>query len=93
MRRVTIWVDGGVQGVGFRWWVQTQARRLGLAGSVANLWDGRVEIHAQGPDADIAALIEAVTARRGPGGRPGYVTSWLVENHPVDPGLVHFDIG
>ena len=90
MRRVVIWVEGTVQGVGFRWWVSRQAGRLGLAGSAENLRDGRVEIDVQGPDADVAALIEAVTGRPGPAGRPGYVSRWLVENRTVDPRLEGF---
>lgn len=92
MKRVTIWVGGRVQGVGFRWWVQRQAGRLQLAGSVQNLWDGRVEVDAQGPDAAVAALIEAVTGRPGPAGRPGLVTQWLVEARTPDAGLVGFDV-
>lgn len=92
MKRVTVWVGGRVQGVGFRWWVARQAGRLGLAGSAENLWDGRVEVDAQGSDADVAALVEALTGRPGPAGRPGNVTSWLVENRTPDPRLVGFDV-
>jgi acylphosphatase len=40
-----------VQGVGFRWFVESHANALGLAGSVRNLDDGRVQIYAIGsPD-------------------------------------------
>lgn len=92
MRRVTIWVDGHVQGVGFRWWVWDQARRLGIAGRARNLFDGRVEIDAQGADADVAALIEVVTGRRPVVRRPGHVSGWLVEEAVPDPTLTDFDI-
>jgi acylphosphatase len=47
--RLTAWVRGRVQGVGFRWWTRSRALELGLAGSAANLADGRVEVNAQGP--------------------------------------------
>ncbi len=91
MRRVTIWVEGGVQGVGFRWWVARQAGRLGLVGRAENLPDGRVQIDAQGADDDVAGLVEAVTGR-ATRGRPGYVTQWLVAERVPDPDLVDFDI-
>lgn len=41
-------VKGRVQGVGFRYWVMSQARRLNLSGWVKNLPDGRVEVEAEG---------------------------------------------
>ncbi|MGB8963751.1 MAG: acylphosphatase, partial [Pseudonocardiaceae bacterium] len=47
--RMTAWVQGRVQGVGFRWWTRCRARELGLVGHAANLSDGRVEIVAEGP--------------------------------------------
>jgi len=45
--RLTAWVRGRVQGVGFRWWVRSRALELGLAGSATNLRDGRVEVVAE----------------------------------------------
>jgi len=43
------WVlSGGVQGVGFRWFVLRTAQRLGVTGWARNLWDGRVEVMGQG---------------------------------------------
>jgi len=41
-------VHGVVQGVGFRYSTVHQARRLGLCGYVRNLWDGSVEVTAEG---------------------------------------------
>lgn len=44
------WVDysGYVQGVGFRWFVSQNARRLGLTGFVRNLDNGHVQVEVQG---------------------------------------------
>ncbi len=41
-------VHGLVQGVGFRFWAQHQARALGLRGTVRNCRDGTVEIEFAG---------------------------------------------
>jgi acylphosphatase len=40
-------VRGRVQGVGFRWFVQRAADRLGIVGDVRNLPNGEVEVRAQ----------------------------------------------
>ena len=49
-------VSGRVQGVFFRASTQTEAERLGIAGSARNLADGRVEVIAQGSDAALEVL-------------------------------------
>jgi acylphosphatase len=67
--RVTAWVHGYVQGVGFRWWTRAAARGLGLVGTVTNLPDGRVEVVAEGSEPACRSLVEAL---RGPG-TPGRV--------------------
>ena len=41
-------VRGQVQGVYFRDFTRRHARRLGLVGYVRNLWDGTVEVLAEG---------------------------------------------
>ncbi len=72
--RLTAWVDGWVQGVGFRWWVRARALELGLGGSATNLPDGRVEVVAEGPRPACASLL---TLLHGPGA-PGRVTDIAV---------------
>jgi acylphosphatase len=58
------YVSGTVQGVGFRFFAERVAARLGLAGYVKNLFDGRVEIYAIGNAAQLDALKDEL--RRGP---------------------------
>lgn len=55
---------GRVQGVGYRAFVEDEARRLGLHGWVRNRRDGSVEALFSGPRNDVDAVIEA--CRRGP---------------------------
>lgn len=49
-------VSGRVQGVAFRAHCAEKAHGLGVHGFVRNLRDGRVELVAQGAEADVAAL-------------------------------------
>jgi len=57
-------VEGRVQGVGFRAFVERNAWQLDITGWVRNRWDGTVEVTAEG---DRAALDQLLTAlRRGP---------------------------
>ena len=55
--RLTAWVEGRVQGVGFRWWVRSSALELGLTGFAENLADGRVKVIAEGAGARCAQLL------------------------------------
>jgi acylphosphatase len=43
-------IEGMVQGVGFRFFAQRVASRLGVRGYVKNLRDGRVEVYAIGTE-------------------------------------------
>ena len=43
-------VKGHVQGIGYRWFVQRTASRLGMTGWVRNLPNGDVETQAQGDE-------------------------------------------
>jgi acylphosphatase len=51
-------VSGIVQGVNFRYYTARQAESLGLTGWVANRSDGSVEVVAEGPRADLQALLD-----------------------------------
>ena len=62
--RVHLLVSGKVQGVFYRQSTLEEATRLGLAGWVRNLPDGRVEAVAEGPREALDALL--AWCRRGP---------------------------
>ena len=64
LRRVRVIVEGHVQGVWFRDTTREEALRLGVAGWVRNLPDGRVEAVFEGPPTAVAALLG--WTRRGP---------------------------
>jgi acylphosphatase len=55
--RLTAWVEGRVQGVGFRWWVRSRALELGLVGFAENLADGRVKVVAEGASSRCRELL------------------------------------
>ena len=71
--RLTAFVHGEVQGVGFRWWTRSRALELGLAGSATNLSDGRVCVVAEGPRADVDRLLELLREDASTARRPGHV--------------------
>ena len=74
--RLTAWVHGHVQGVGFRWWVRARALELGLVGWAANLVDGRVEVVAEGPRSAVQALLDALNGPGAPGRVRRVVERW-----------------
>jgi acylphosphatase len=57
-------VHGTVQGVGFRYFTQMSARRVGVTGWVRNRQDGTVEVYAEGTKPRLRQLIKALY--RGP---------------------------
>ena len=48
MERIHLYIEGLVQGVGFRYYTRAKAKEAGVFGWVKNLSDGRVEIVAEG---------------------------------------------
>jgi acylphosphatase len=62
IRLVTI--RGRVQGVGYRYFVEHEARARGVEGWVRNRRDGSVEAVFAGPAAAVTAMVAA--CRRGP---------------------------
>lgn len=64
MKRAKIIAKGKVQGVGFRFFVMDNAKKLGLCGYTRNLPDGTVETVVEGKDAQLDRLIEKI--KEGP---------------------------
>ena len=57
-------VQGRVQGVGYRWFSMQIAQQLEIKGYVKNLFNGDVEVFAQGDDASVQQFINQL--RKGP---------------------------
>jgi acylphosphatase len=74
--RLTAWVEGSVQGVGFRWWTRSRALELGLAGLAENLADGRVKVVAEGPRDRCEQLLALLQGGQTPGRVRRVVTRW-----------------
>ncbi|HEX4723389.1 MAG TPA: acylphosphatase [Pseudonocardiaceae bacterium] len=84
--RLTAWVHGQVQGVGFRWWTRGRALSFGLVGSASNLPDGRVEVVAEGRRDRCDALLRALRS----GDTPGLVDDVVERWSPARGGLTGF---
>lgn len=63
-QRLSAYVSGRVQGVGFRDYVVRAAREQGLRGWVRNRVDGRLEVVAEGPRPALERLAEEL--KEGP---------------------------
>lgn len=65
--RMTAWVHGRVQGVGFRYWTKTQALELKLPGYAANQPDGRVRVVVEGTRGDCEEMLRRLWSNATPG--------------------------
>ena len=74
--RLTAWVHGYVQGVGFRWWTRSRALELGLVGYASNAPDGRVCVVAEGAAADCLKLLALLRSGTTPGRVDLVVENW-----------------
>jgi acylphosphatase len=80
-KAVRVRIEGFVQGVGFRDWVDRNARALGLEGWVRNRRDGTVEAVFAGP----ADRVDAMIARCRQGPRSAHVRDIRVSAEPHAP--------
>ncbi len=75
--RLTAWVRGTVQGVGFRWFTRARALEIGgLSGFALNVRDGRVQVVAEGPRAACEELLEWLRGSDTPGSVQGVTEIW-----------------
>jgi len=64
MKTLKIFIEGTVQGVFFRKFIQENAEKLGLKGFVRNLDNGKVEVIVEGKDENTNEMIRV--CKRGP---------------------------
>lgn len=76
IERLTAWVHGRVQGVGFRWFTRARALELGLVGHATNHPDGRVMVVAEGPRPALEQLLAWLRSGNTPGEVRLVVESW-----------------
>jgi len=75
--RLTAWVRGRVQGVGFRWWTRAAALETGgMTGYVSNLADGRVQVVAEGDQERCERLLDWLRHGNTPGRVDGVTEIW-----------------
>ena len=81
-------ISGRVQGVAFRHYTVKEASKWGISGTVKNLFNGDVEVYAQGDEASIAHFESFL--HTGPGSaRVDKVEKEIVDENEVYKG---FDI-
>lgn len=81
--RLSAWVHGYVQGVGFRWWTRARALELGLTGYASNRPDGRVHVVAQGPRPACERLLELLQSGQTPGTVDNVMADWSEAGDPI----------
>lgn len=81
--RLTAWVHGNVQGVGFRWWTRSRALELGLTGYASNQPDGRVLVVAQGPREAGERLLELLRGDTTPGRVDKVIADWSAPGEQI----------
>jgi acylphosphatase len=70
------YVSGMVQGVGFRFFTLHKARKYIITGWVKNLYDGRVEIEAEGKKENLILFLEDIKIGPSYGHVSGVTEEW-----------------
>lgn len=85
---VHIKVKGYVHGVGFRFYAIRYADKLNINGTVRNMYDRSVEIHAEGKEEDINKFIEVI--KTGP--RSAVIREVIIDEYKKSRDYNTFDI-
>ena len=78
-------IRGAVQGVGYRWTMIQEAKRLGVHGWVRNRRDGSVEAAVAGAPLAVEAIV--AWAKRGPPGASVDAVDVSPEAGPLEAGF------
>jgi acylphosphatase len=84
-QRRTVWFEGSVQGVGFRYTACRMAGGFDVVGYVRNLPDGRVECVVEGQPRQIEAFLAELRRQMS-----DYVTGWTQQTGPGTGDLHSF---
>jgi acylphosphatase len=84
-RSVQVRIEGLVQGVGYRAWMEVMATELGIEGWVRNRRDGSVEALLSGSVEEVAELLRL--CRRGPSAARVDAIEVVGEGVKADPGF------
>lgn len=86
-KRMHVYYEGSVQGVGFRFTAERIAVELGLTGWVKNLPDGRVELVAEGEEGLLSELLLRIRGNMG-----GYISGDTVKKDAYTGEYADFGI-
>jgi len=73
-KRLHVYYEGSVQGVGFRFTVERIASELNIVGWVKNLPDGKVELIAEGQENNLSELLTQIKDNT-----PGYISRDIID--------------
>ena len=79
--------SGRVQGVGFRYTANRIAQGYAVTGFVRNLADGRVEVFAEGPPAELNRVLDEIAAAMA-----GYIDDTDVQRGPASGKYSSFEV-
>jgi acylphosphatase len=82
-----VFYEGRVQGVGFRYTARYIARRYNVSGYVRNLPDGRVELLAEGPPAELDRFLQDIRTEMS-----GYIRREEITTSPATGNFQGFEI-